>query len=90
MFITWGNEATSTTGDAATGTMSVQVDMHLYNNNVKTEAAPVARAFKWQIWVVNPDDTNYFNGLKDIWDSTMSLTWTTGNQTLLSLDFRYT
>lgn len=91
MFITWGHEASSIANDAvASGTLAVDVDMHLYNNILETRAAPVDLYFNWQINLVNPDEINYYTGLKDIWDSVLKFSWTTGRSVCFSLYFRNT
>lgn len=78
MFITWKHEATSTTGGDATGDLNVKVDMHLYNNIVVSENPAAARRMHWLIQLVNPDETEYFDALRDIWFSTAELASTVG------------
>lgn len=36
LFITWGNEISSATGDAASAEMQVDLDFHWYNNAIDT------------------------------------------------------
>lgn len=59
LYITWTNDISSLTGDAATAEMQIDLDFHWYNNSIDSTIATTALAndlyFVWEIMVLNPD-----------------------------------
>jgi hypothetical protein len=69
MYINWGHDAASVTGDVATGKMKVTVNFHWYNNLF--ENIDPHQRIEWEVSILNPDPTTYATILKDTWKGTL-------------------
>lgn len=70
--------------------MQIDLDFHLYNNSIDSlpiltnplgVIAGTNKNLVWEIMILNPDATTYFNLLRDSWEGTLTAATTAGTPT---------